>query len=43
MWIDGEAPDARGGTSGYDIYQFTIIKTGAGNSYLVFGNQTYMN
>tara|TARA_B100000965_G_scaffold33430_1_gene24709 strand:- start:1006 stop:1596 length:591 start_codon:yes stop_codon:yes gene_type:complete len=42
-WYNGETPDERGGNSGYDIYQFTIIKTGAGNSYLVFGNQTYMN
>ncbi len=42
-WYNGETPDERGGTSGYDIYQYTIIKTGAGNSYLVFANQTYMN
>jgi hypothetical protein len=41
-WQDGEQPDERGGDSGYDVYQFTIIKTG-GNSFIIFGNQTYCN
>ena len=41
-WYNDETPDERGGTSGYDIYQYSIIKTGS-SSYLVFGNQTYMN
>ena len=34
-WSNDEAPDERGGTSGYDVYQYSIIKTGGGNSYLV--------
>lgn len=42
-WSGDNTPDERGGNSGYDIYQYSIIKTGAGNSYLVFGNQTYMD
>lgn len=41
-WIDGDAPDARGGTSGYDIYQYTIIKT-SGNTFTVFANRSYCN
>ena len=40
-WANDEAPDERGGTSGYDVYQYSIIKTGGGNSYLVLGNRTY--
>tara|TARA_B100001094_G_scaffold37950_1_gene32283 strand:+ start:668 stop:1258 length:591 start_codon:yes stop_codon:yes gene_type:complete len=42
-WSNDATPDARGGTSGYDIYQYSIIKTGSGNSYLVFANRTYMD
>ena len=42
-WSNDETPDERGGTSGYDVYQYSIIKTGGGNSYLVLGNQTYMD
>ena len=38
-WQDGEQPDERGGDSGYDVYQFTIIKT-SGNSDIIFGSQT---
>lgn len=41
-WIDGEAPDARGGTSGYDIYQYTILKTSS-NSFTVFACRSYCN
>jgi len=40
-WSNDETPDERGGTSGYDVYQYSIIKTGGGNSYLVLGNRTY--
>ena len=40
-WSNDETPDERGGTSGYDVYQYSIIKTGAGNSYLVLANRTY--
>ena len=40
-WSNDEAPDERGGTSGYDVYQYSIIKTGGGNSYLVLANRTY--
>ena len=40
-WSNDETPDERGGNSGYDVYQYSIIKTGAGNSYLVLANRTY--
>ena len=40
-WSNDETPDERGGNSGYDVYQYSIIKTGGGNSYLVLGNRTY--
>ena len=40
-WSNDEAPDERGGNSGYDVYQYSIIKTGGGNSYLVLANRTY--
>tara|TARA_X000000368_G_scaffold22657_1_gene17486 strand:- start:2269 stop:2862 length:594 start_codon:yes stop_codon:yes gene_type:complete len=42
-WSNDETPDERGGTSGYDVYQYSIIKTGGGNSYLVLANRTYMD
>ena len=42
-WSGDNTPDERGGNSGYDVYQYSIIKTGGGNSYLVLGNQTYMD
>ena len=42
-WSGDNTPDERGGNSGYDVYQYSIIKTGAGNSYLVLANQTYMD
>lgn len=41
-WTQGNAPSARGGTSGYDIYQYSILKYG-NSAYRVFANQTYMN
>ena len=41
-WIDGEAPGERGGTSGYDIYQYTILKT-ASNTFTVFACRSYCN
>lgn len=41
-WADEETPQERGGTSGYDVYSYTIIKTG-GNSYVVLGNKTWFN
>ena len=40
-WNNDETPDARGGNSGYDVYQYSILKTGGGNSYLVLANRTY--
>ncbi len=40
-WSNDETPDERGCNSGYDVYQYSIIKTGGGNSYLVLGNRTY--
>jgi len=40
-WSNDETPDERGGNSGYDVYQYSIIKTGGGNSYLVLANRTY--
>ena len=42
-WANDAAPDDRGGTSGYDVYQYSIIKTGSGNSYLVLANRTFMD
>ena len=42
-WAADETPDERGGNSGYDVYQYSIIKTGGGNSYLVLANRTYMD
>ena len=42
-WSGDNTPDERGGNSGCDVYQYSIIKTGAGNSYLVLANQTYMD
>lgn len=36
-WVGGSAP-TDGGGSGYDVYTFNIIKTGA-NAYVVIGNQ----
>ena len=42
-WSNDDTPDERGGTSGYDVYQYSIIKTGSGNSYLVLANRTYMD
>ena len=41
-WSDDEQPEDRGGTSGYDVYSYTIIKTG-GNSFVVLGNKTWFN
>tara|TARA_R100000005_G_C4989533_1_gene197188 strand:+ start:1521 stop:2114 length:594 start_codon:yes stop_codon:yes gene_type:complete len=44
QWFGGNAPSERGGTGGYDVYQYTIIRTGTGNtSYVVLANQTYMD
>ena len=43
-WSDGDAPSERGGTSGYDLYQFTIIRTSTGSTgYLVLGNKAYFS
>ena len=42
-WANDATPDDRGGTSGYDVYQYSIIKTGSGNSYLVLANRTFMD
>lgn len=42
FWMDGDSPSARGGTAGYDLYQYSIVKT-ATNTYTVFGTKSYMN
>lgn len=43
-WLDGSAPSARGGTSGYDVYQYSIIRTStSATGYLVFANHSYLN
>ena len=42
-WSNDATPDERGGTSGYDVYQYSIIKTSSGNNYLVLANRTYMD
>ena len=41
-WSGGSAPTARGGTGGYDVYSFSIMKTGD-NSFVVLGQQTHYN
>ena len=41
-WSGGSAPTARGGTGGYDVYSFSIIKTGD-NAFVVLGQQTHYN
>lgn len=37
VWAGGAAPTAASDTTGYDLYQFTVIKTGNG-TYSVFGS-----
>lgn len=34
-WFDGSAPNARGGTSGWDQYQYTVIKHSAASYYVL--------
>lgn len=41
-WPDGSAPTSRGGTTGYDVYQYSIMKTGA-TSYIILANKTWFN
>lgn len=41
-WPDGTAPTSRGGTTGYDVYQYSIMKTGT-SSYIVLANKTWFN
>ena len=41
-WSGGSASTARGGTGGYDVYSFSIIKTGD-NAFVVLGQQTHYN
>ena len=41
-WNNDQTPDARGGDSGYDVFQYSIIKTGS-SSYLVLENRTWMD
>lgn len=36
-WLDGSAPSARGGTSGFDQWQMIIVKTGS-NAFTVLGS-----
>lgn len=40
-WPGGTAPTARGGTGGFDVYQYTILKT-AGNTYQVIASVSYV-
>ena len=43
-WSQGNTPDERGGTGGYDVYQYSIIRTSSSaTGYLVFANQTFMD
>lgn len=43
-WPDGTAPTARGGTSGWDVYQYSIFKTGTGStSFLILANRVWFN
>jgi len=39
-WLGGTAPNARGGTSGFDQWQMIILKTGT-SSYTVLGSQNH--
>lgn len=41
-WTDGSAPTERGGTSGVDAYQFTIIKTAA-DTFTILASKAYFN
>ena len=41
-WSGGSAPTARGGTGGYDVYSFSVMKTGD-NAFVVLGQQTHYN
>ena len=36
-WLGGSAPTT-GGSSGYDVYTYNIIKTGSGGSFVVLAN-----
>ena len=40
QWSGGTAPASRGGTSGFDVYQFSILKTAA-STYSILGSQVY--
>ena len=40
QWSGGTAPTARGGTSGFDVYQFSFFKTGS-SAWSVIGSQVY--
>jgi len=40
-WSGGTAPTARGGTGGFDIYQYTILKTAA-STYVVVAAVVYV-
>ena len=40
LWSGGTAPTARGGTSGFDVYQFSFFKTGS-SAWSVIGSQVY--
>ena len=42
QWLNGSAPADRGGTSGFDMVQYSIIKTAA-NTYTIFGTVTYLD
>jgi len=40
QWSGGTAPAARGGTSGFDVYQFSLFKT-ASATWSIIGSQVY--
>ena len=42
-WSNALTPSASGGTSGYDIYQYSVIRTSTSSTgYLVFASQTHL-
>lgn len=42
-WVNDSTPSRRGGDSGYDMYQYTIIRTStSATGYLIFGTQSYL-
>ena len=46
-WLKGAAPTARGGTSGFDVYQFSFFRestsTSPNTAFTVFASQTHLS